>query len=162
MKIHKQYFTIAYFITALLFFVGLVFSNLFISISLFIFVGLLILEGNYKIKYFALKQNKPALIFISFFLLFALGLLWTSNYNDGIHDLRIKLPLLLLPIILVCTESLSKNDLYIILGLFSIVIFAKTIESTWIIFDNNIENSVKKISHNISHISYSLCKKNLT
>lgn len=154
--IDKKYHTIAYIFTALLFFIGLVFSKLILSISQFTFVGLLILEFNWKSKIIKIKQEKPALFFLSIYIIFVLGMIWTSNFSYGLHDLKIKLPLLLLPIVFVLTENISKKNVYLILGLFVLVIFSKTLESLWIIFDPNIENTIENISNNISHIRYSI------
>lgn len=58
-----------------------------------------LIEGDFKNKFIALKNNKFALFFISFYLLHVVGLLYTQNIKSGLFDLEVKLSLLLFPIL---------------------------------------------------------------
>jgi O-antigen ligase len=58
-----------------------------------------IAEGDFNAKISNLKSNKPLLLFISFYLLYVIGMLWSKNMNYGGIDLQIKLSLLIFPII---------------------------------------------------------------
>jgi hypothetical protein len=56
-------------------------------------------------------NNKPALIVASVYFMHLIGLLYTSNFNYAAKDLRIKLPLLLLPVIFSSMPKLSFKEL---------------------------------------------------
>ncbi|MEO6904418.1 MAG: O-antigen ligase family protein [Bacteroidia bacterium] len=69
-----------------------------------------IIEGDFKNKFIALKNNKFALLFISFYLLHVVGLLYTQNIKSGLFDLEVKLSLLLFPL-LYGSRPLSEGKL---------------------------------------------------
>ena len=50
---------------------------------------------NIKEKWSRFTSNKVAVLFVGIWLLHLVGMLWTSDFANGIKDLRIKLPLLL-------------------------------------------------------------------
>jgi len=137
-------------------FIGLVYSNFLISISQFLLLAIWLFEGNFKQKLENLKNNKAALIFLSIFVSFVIGLLWTQNFKVGINELKLKLPLLILPIIFGSSDKFSVNEIKIILIAFIVVIFSKTLESGFYIIGSNFSPSLANISNNISHIRYSL------
>jgi O-antigen ligase len=57
-------------------------------------------EGNFRKKIKILKENYlPFLGFVSIFILYIVGLLYTSNFNYAYFDLEVKLSLLFFPII---------------------------------------------------------------
>jgi hypothetical protein len=58
-----------------------------------------LIEGDFKNKLIALKKNKLALLFISFYLLHIVGLIYTQNTKSGLFDLEVKLSLFLFPVL---------------------------------------------------------------
>ncbi|MCK9167249.1 MAG: hypothetical protein M0O94_01670, partial [Bacteroidales bacterium] len=96
---------------------GLPTSRFLMSISQFLLLGAWVIYGIEQIAASGIKpglmwplrvvenrfgcffRQREAIIFILIFLLHGIGLLWTSDLPFGLHDLRIKLPLLLLPIV---------------------------------------------------------------
>lgn len=70
-----------------------------------IFILLLLLnwliEGDFKSKFQNIVSNKLSFIFIAFFLMHAIGLIYTENIDSGLFDLQVKLSLLVFPIIMV-------------------------------------------------------------
>ena len=88
--------------------ISLPLSKFGMSLAQFILLGNWIWEGNFKEKWQRLKSNKTiwAVSAIYFFLI--LGLLWTSDFSYGMKDLRVKLPMLALPIILGSSQRLRK------------------------------------------------------
>lgn len=59
-----------------------------------------VLEGGLKEKIKAFYTNKPALLISSLILLHLLGLIYTSDFSYALKDIKIKLPLLALPLIM--------------------------------------------------------------
>jgi len=59
-----------------------------------------IFEGNFLKKYRNLKENFSSfLIFISFFLVYIVGLIYTENFDYAFFDLEVKLSFLVFPLI---------------------------------------------------------------
>lgn len=55
-------------------------------------------------------RQKPALLFASVFLLHIVGLIFTTNFDYALKDLRIKFPLLLIPLVLSTSRELSGKE----------------------------------------------------
>ena len=145
-----------YLATIIFLFFGLVFSKLAISLSQFILLGLWIYDRNFKTKLQRLKEDTPSLIFLSVYVFFLIGMIWSTDWNYGFHDLRVKLPILITPFVIATFKPITIKELNFLLLSFVIIIFAKTTESIIIIFSNQFVLSVGDISHKISHIRFSL------
>ena len=65
-----------------------------------------------------LWKNKAALVCISFFFMYVIGLLWTENYAFAMRDLRSKLPLLLFPLTLATIKPFNVKELKAIFYMF--------------------------------------------
>ncbi|MBP8067672.1 MAG: hypothetical protein KAY27_03835 [Pedobacter sp.] len=76
--------------------------------------GLLVVNwiaaGDLKAKFKKLKESKIFWVLISLFLLHLLGLLYTSNFEYALKDLKIKLPIFFLPIVFIASPSLSVKE----------------------------------------------------
>ena len=87
------------------------------------------------------------------------GMLWTSDFANGIKDLRIKLPLLLLPIIIAGTEKLTEKQFRWIMGAFVFAVFAGTISAISVltgIIHREIYDIRDIFIYKISHIRFAL------
>lgn len=138
---------------------GLPLSLFLTSISQFVLAGSFFLEGEFRNKIERLKQNKLALIFLSFWLIHALGLLWTTDMNEGIKDLRIKLPFLILPIVLGSCTPLSEKQFRTILYVFITAIFSGTMVSLFVLagWTGHVVHDIRDVFiFNISHIRFAL------
>ena len=80
---------------------------------LLIFLALLYFENTKKIIKKSIK-NKFLILFISLFIIHLLGLLYTSNFRYAFKDLDIKLPLLILPFLLL-DRKIKKQTIDLIL-----------------------------------------------
>ena len=80
------------------------------SISLFLFIPFFFLDKKQRIKekLFALKKNKTVILFVSFFLVQAIGITYSQDINFAIKRTLVMLPLLFLPAILF-VEELDKK-----------------------------------------------------
>lgn len=92
------------------------------------------------------------------FLLPLIGLLWTEDFAYAQWDLRMKLPLLLLPFILTTIDPISDRSYRALLGIF---ILSLTFTVTWCLLiywhiNPKPYHDVREISVFISHIRFSL------
>jgi hypothetical protein len=145
-----------------IFFTGLViivislpFSQFSLSVGQFVVLGNWLLEGKFKKKYFELISNKAALVLLSFYLLHVLGLIYTTDFNYALKDLRVKLPLLALPVIFATTRPLTHKRFNILLWLFVSASFVSTLIGYGILLFSEVID-VREMSPFISHIRLSL------
>lgn len=138
--------------------IGLPLSSVLVSISQFILMGTWLLERDFKAKFFKIKNNK---ILWAFFLLPLLHLIWlinTSDYIYALHDLKIKVPLVIFPLVLGTISPLSQKELKWVLYTFIFSVFCGTSVSFAILTGiYPVEyHDIRGISIFISHIRFGL------
>jgi len=113
-----------YFISLLGVAIGLPLNKIVLSLSGILMAANWLIEGNFRDKIIEIKRQKSGLLFTLLFLILAISLIYTENLNYGQNDLRIKLPMLLFPIVILSSKTLDFNKYYyIILGfLLSVVL----------------------------------------
>lgn len=138
--------------------IGLPLSPFLMSISQFILVGNWLVEGSIKQKLKKFWDNKSVVILSSVFLLHLMGLFYTSDFNYAFEDIRKKIPLLIFPLILSTSQTLSKEKVQQLLFFFIASVAAATFVSTAILLGitNRTIVDIRKISIFISHIRFSL------
>lgn len=138
--------------------IGVFFSPAINSIS----TGLLLLnwlvEGKFRTKWNALKNNKAVWTIIAIFLIHILGLLYTSNFQYALKDLRIKLPILILPVVFASSAKISMDDFLVLLKVLVFTALASSLYSFYIYlrYYGNVIVELRAISTIISHIRLSL------
>ena len=152
--LHRQIFLFG--LTVLV--VGLSLGAIFISIGQIIISANWILERNFSEKFNQIKTQKIAWPYFLFFGLHLLGLLWTENLTSGVDDIKIKLPILALPLIFSSTRPLSNQELS---NLLKIYLFALLAASLWSLFfylgwKKTSVNDVRNLSRFFSHIRFSM------
>ncbi|MCK4568929.1 MAG: O-antigen ligase family protein [Bacteroidales bacterium] len=123
---------------------------IFPAIILWIIKGLKLII----IRFFR-RENLPAIVFFSLYILHAIGLLFTVDFDYALKDLRIKLPLLVLPVIFTVSESLDWKKFRKLMLFFVASVLAGTFISTYILITQDVDN-LREISIFISHIRFSL------
>ena len=108
-----------------------------------------------KFRSFFHKENAPAWIFSSIYLMHLLGLFLTTDFHYALKDLRIKFPLFLLPLILSTTGNIDRKAFRYFTLLFIASVFTGTIISTFVFLNGTIHD-YREISVFISHIRFSL------
>ncbi len=127
-----------------------------------IFTGALMLnwlvDGQFPGKLKRLKERKSALMLISVFFVYLFGLLWTNSTEWGMQDIKIQLPLLILP--LVISTSLELNYLQVkrIVYFFSAAVVIASLCSIWVLlgFSGKTIQNPREMSLFISHIRFAL------
>jgi len=115
-------------------------------------------EGKLLKKLRILKERKSILAFVSIMIIHAIWIFNSANIDYAIHDIRIKLPLIVLPIIIGTSELLSKKELKLILLFFISSVFTASIYSVFVYlgFTHHQIVDYRGISVFISHIRFSL------
>ncbi|NTV83933.1 MAG: O-antigen ligase family protein [Bacteroidales bacterium] len=128
-----------------------------VSMALLIPVGSgwILKSLGHKFKEFFHRENAPAWIFASIYLFHLLGLFFTSDYSFALKDLRIKLPVLLMPLILSTTCLVDRKGFRFLMYVFTAAVFTGTLISTYFYLTGDITDS-RDLSRFISHIRFSL------
>jgi len=131
--------------------------KILVSVLLLIPVGLswIFKALGRKFKEFFHLENSPAWIFASIFLFHIIGLFFTTDFNYAMRDLRIKLPILLMPLILSTTCLPDRKGFRFLMYIFTASVFTGTLISTYYFLTHEITDS-RTISLFISHIRFSL------
>jgi len=133
-------------------------SVFLMSLSQFILYGNWILEGRFKEKWDRFKNNKNLWIFISIYFIHLLWLFPPQDYSYALNDLRIKLPMALLPFFIASSQPIERKTIKLIFLTFTMsVIFVSFITLyRWIFQESLGISDYRQISPFISHIRYSL------
>lgn len=138
--------------------IGLPLSIFLISVGQWLIVLGWLLHAGLGKRLSAAARNPIWWCFLGLFGIQALGMAWSSNTAYGIHDLRMKLPLLLLPL---CLGSFPKPSIWTLAWLFRLFVLA-TFTSTLISFGLYLGiggfqwHDIRAISPLVSHIRLSL------
>jgi O-antigen ligase len=128
------------------------------SVAEIILIANWILEGNFRDKLKLFKQRRSLWLIGSIYLLHIVGLLYSADLDYALHDLRINLPLLVLPIVIGTSRGLDNSELkWVLIGLIAGVT-ASTFISASILFGivPYEYHDVREISLFVSHIRLSL------
>jgi hypothetical protein len=117
-----------------------------------------VFEGDWQSKVNRLKSNISLFLFLLIYLFFLLGMLYTEDFHSGIRELQQKLPLLIVPIVLASSKSLTEKEFFYIILSFCIAVTFSSFYSVYLFFGNFINggSNVREISPFISHIRLGL------
>lgn len=115
-----------------------------------------LLEGQFKQKWDLLKSNKIYWALIVIYLLHLISILYSHNLTDAINDLRVKLPLFVLPTVYFSTTKLSKKEFHIALGCLIAGVFANTAWCYLYSFVLHELEAGREVSRFMSHIRLGL------
>jgi hypothetical protein len=100
-------------------------------------------------------HNKAAVFLVAFYLLHVVGLLWTSDFDYALKDLRVKLPILVMPLVLSSMEPLDRKRFNLVMLVYVLSVFVATLFSSVSYWRNDYED-IREISRFISHIRFCL------
>ena len=138
--------------------VGLSLGAIFISLGQIILGANWLLEADFKTKYRKIVSQPILWFFLFFFVLHLAGLLWSDNLNYGIEDIKIKLPLLALPLIFSTTTPLATKEWKFILLIYLLSVLAATGWSMvfYLGWKKSAENDIRNLSRFFSHIRFAM------
>jgi O-antigen ligase len=151
---HRYFFLFGLFSLA----AGMLFGTVPTSVPQFILAGNWVLEGNFLIKWQRLKKNNLFWILIFFFIIHLAGMLYTTDLQRGIDDIRNKLPLLLLPLFLFSAEPINRIEIKYLFRLFFLSVVVSSV-SCYLVYLGVTGKQIvelRKASIFMSHIRFSL------
>ncbi|MBO5849256.1 MAG: O-antigen ligase family protein [Bacteroidales bacterium] len=111
---------------------------------------------NIKTRFNDFIHNKIAVVMVSMYLLHFIGLIYTSDFQYAFKDLRIKLPILVFPLILSSMKQLNKKQFDAVIWFFIGSVFFVTVLGAIKFFRRDFVD-VRELSVFVSHIRVSLC-----
>ena len=158
MRIQSKTLSSIYFAGLVMLCIGLPLSKFLMSVSQFLLLASWILDVEYKKKMQIFFQNKIALCLVGVFVLHVLGMLYSTDLQAGWNDVRIKLPLLVLPFIISTSPPLSIQKFNLLMGIFVGSVLISTGCSIAVLrgYTHFVVNDIRDISIFISHIRFSL------
>jgi hypothetical protein len=128
------------------------------SVAEIILVANWLIELKFKEKWHIIQSRKSLLLIGSIYLVHLIWLINTTDFNYAFHDLKIKLPLLVLPLVIGTSKALERIQLKWILVFFTYAVLAGSLISASVLF--NIVpyqfTDVREISLFVDHIRFSL------
>ena len=151
--------TQAYVLGLMMMAVGLTLSPFLMGMSQFWLVIVWIVDGivgkDFKEKWSRFIHNKAAVLLVLFYLMHLIGLLWTSDFQYALKDLRVKLPILVMPFVVSSMAPLDRKRFDLLMLVYVLSVFVATIFSGLAYWRHDYED-VREISHFISHIRFCL------
>ena len=96
-------------------------------------------SSNFSIKFQKFKQNKFAILLITFYAFYAISFFWSDNISVALTDLLLKTPIFIFPLVIASQEKLSSKEINIILLSFVISSFAVNISAFVLAIFNYLE-----------------------
>ena len=112
-------------------------------------------DRGFKSKLSRFWHNTPAVLLVAFYLMHVVGLLWTSDFDYAMKDLRVKLPMLVMPLVLSGMEPLDRKRFDFVMLVYVLSVFVATLFSSVSYWRHDYDD-VREISHFISHIRFCL------
>ena len=160
----RPYVNQAYLLGLLMVAVGLTLSPFLMGMSQFWLVLVWLVDaltspfkgtGGIKTKLSRFWHNKAAVLLVAFYLMHVVGLLWTSDFEYALKDLRVKLPILVMPFVLSSMPPLDRKRFDFVMLVYVLSVFIATLFSSISYWRQDYED-VREISHFISHIRFCL------
>ena len=133
-------------------------SKFGMSLAQFFMAGGWLISGNVSLKLKRVARQPIVWALWLVFFVHIFSLTYTTDINEGLSDLRIKLPLLLLPLFFASVQPLSGKRYRIVLAVLIVATVISTLASLGYylgILKANI-NDIRDVSRFISHIRLSL------
>ena len=139
---------------------GLPLSLFLTSVSQFVLAGAFLLDGgSVREKFLRFFRNKAAVALAGIWLLHVIGLAWTHDLAEGWKDVRIKLPLLVLPLIFSGQSPLSRKQFRLVADILLLSLLAGSLVSVAVLLgwiDRPVHTVRDIFIFGISHIRFSL------
>lgn len=136
--------------------VSLPLSLFMMSASAFLLFTNWLLEGNFQQKWRSFK-SKPGLgVFMSIILVHVAWLLNSADLDYGLNDIKIKLPLLVLPLVLGTSKQIDRKQLKMIIDFFILSVLVGSLISTAVLlgFTGKEIDDIREISLFIHHVRF--------
>ena len=106
-------------------------------------------------KFAEFFRNKPAMVIASIMFLHVIGLIYTTDFEYALKDLRTKLPIFILPLFVATGPRISTKIFYSILALFIAAVVSGSIYRLILFLNMPVADS-RAVEAHTSHIRYCL------
>ena len=120
----QQRLTSLHYLGTLLLVIGMPSSKVLMSLGTMVLALVFVLGFQLRTTITSFRANKLLVPLLAFVFIHLISLVWTSNFTYAADDLRIKVPLLLLPIFYTVRPIQKANIQTIFLGLFVLTVVA--------------------------------------
>lgn len=151
-RIHTQ---IHLFCLSVLFF-AIPVNKIAMSLSMMVLLLNLILEADFHSYWNKIKSNRLFILISILFFLHVLGLAWSENWVYGFNDVKNKLPLIVIPLILVAKPITQQKHLHILLLSFTFSTLLVSLINYIVYTNNGCEGDFREMSLFGSHIRFSI------
>lgn len=134
---------------------GLGWSNALMSIGQFVLLGNALLELDFRLKWKRIKSQPIFWVLVGLFLLHLLSVLWSTNLDYWFKDLRTKLPLIILPLIIASSKPLQRKEWSFLIKVYLLMLLVLTGFSLNRLLSGAFVDK-RELAINISHIRYGL------
>lgn len=141
---------------------GLPTSKFLLSVSLIVLSAAWLIEGKWREKWRIAKTHRFLHLIFLFALALLVGLFYSNDLAYGWHDIKVKAPFIVLPLILFTTVSVNWARtwklirLVFVLAVVTETLYAYSIYLGWLPSKNDVAQDIRNIVPNISHIRLSL------
>lgn len=111
--------------------------------------------NNFVDKFSLFFKNKSAVALSSIFLIHIIGLVYTSDFDYALKDMRVKLPLLLFPVVISTMPRISYKRFRVMMLLYVAAVFVGSIISLVYIIKAEFVD-IREVSPFISSVRFSL------
>ena len=159
----RPYLNQAYLLGLMMVAVGLTLSPFLMGMSQFWLVLVWLVDAfihshtdrGFKAKLSLFWRNKAAVLLVAFYLMHIVGLLWTSDFEYALKDLRVKLPILVMPFVLSSMEPLDRKRFNLVMLVYVLSVFVASQISFFTYLKHDYDD-IREISRFISHIRFCL------
>ena len=110
---------------------------------------------NLTDKFALFFKNKPAMVLWSIYLMHVVGLLYTADFDYAMKDLRVKLPLLLFPVIFATMYQIKYRDFRILAQFYVAAVLAGSLISFGFILQGDFTD-IRDISPFVGSVRFGL------
>ncbi len=140
---------------AVFFFAGLLFSKALLSITVGVFAANWLFDLGLKNKIKKNLNNYSLFAILSIYGILLIGVIYSENLSEAVKDLRIKLPLLVFPLIFATEPPFSHKNFKIVIHAFLFFLICSALISIGVYFVSDTPE-IRSISLFINHIRLGL------
>lgn len=149
-------FKLIYIAGLILFAAGLPLSKTLMTTALGVLAFHWIISKGFKyLPSYNSDRGKALLLFLMIFLIHIVGLIYTADFDYAAKDIRIKFPLLVLPIFIASAPKITNKQLIIVLKVFVAAVVISSLASVYNIFIKDIVDP-REINPFLSHIRFGM------
>lgn len=138
---------------------SIVVSKFVMSLSMMLLLLNVLLEADFKASWERIKTTRLFHWLALIFVWHLISLLWSSNWEYGFHDIKVTLPLIVIPLVLTCKPIGTGKRLKWVLGIFlATVLFASLYNflSYQQVFGPHYYDDIRGMSLFDSHVRHAL------